>query len=56
MQDAAEAHIVADRSIWTGRVTALCGFTRESGEYDMHYFFPAGPLCPDCKRLHKEDR
>lgn len=54
MSDAAEAHFIAERSIWTGRVTALCGFTAEYGDYELFYLFPVGPLCPECRRIRAE--
>ncbi|MEV8615639.1 hypothetical protein AB0383_48435 [Amycolatopsis sp. NPDC051373] len=49
-------HTTAERSIWTGRITALCGATAEAGEYEVIWFAPFGPRCSECKRLAKSDR
>ncbi|MGH3631234.1 MAG: hypothetical protein ACRDRL_27800 [Sciscionella sp.] len=45
-------HVMAKRSWWSGRVTALCGWTSESGEYDTRWF--SSPSCPTCRRIHRE--
>ncbi|WP_431907295.1 hypothetical protein [Amycolatopsis thermoflava] len=47
-------HIVEEVAFWSGRVTALCGETREYGEYEMHCLFPGGPICPDCRRVRSQ--
>ncbi|MDT7723454.1 MAG: hypothetical protein QOI21_30 [Actinomycetota bacterium] len=53
MADAdAEYHITAERSYWSGSITALCGFTAESGEYTSVYFgLSFLPRCQTCQRL-----
>jgi hypothetical protein len=49
-------HIKATKSWWSGRITALCGWTREPGDYERVGWFSSLPVCPDCKRIEKKGR
>lgn len=48
-------HIQADKSWWTGRITALCGVSHGPGEYKKPLFYTM-PVCPACKRIAREGR
>lgn len=53
---AAVVHVIAKRSLWSGRVTALCGVTAEAGTYETdtwRLFKLKGPRCPVCEAMKK---
>ncbi|WP_216209164.1 hypothetical protein [Amycolatopsis aidingensis] len=51
-------HVKAKKSWWNGRVTALCGWTAEAGEYETDTWYPfgfwSGRKCPACQRIKRE--
>lgn len=47
-------HIKKSKSLWSGRVTALCGWTREAGQYRKEGWFESVATCPDCERIKKQ--
>lgn len=49
-------HLQAKRSLWSGKVTALCGKTYQPGQYHGDGLFSriTGPDCPTCQRLAKK--
>ncbi len=56
-RDEGYTHVVAERSHWSGRVTALCGDTAEPGEYNPYWFRPLfANWCPTCRRLEKRGK
>ncbi|PFG51073.1 hypothetical protein ATK36_6346 [Amycolatopsis sulphurea] len=48
-------HVTAECSLWSGRITAVCGVSAEAGGYEVFHVFGFGPRCPDCRRLSDRD-
>jgi hypothetical protein len=52
-------HTTAKRSWWDGRITAVCGATAESGDYQTDtwtLFGFSGPRCPACQRIDRDGK
>ncbi|PXY32113.1 hypothetical protein [Prauserella muralis] len=55
-KDQGLVHVTARKSLWSGRIWALCGATQTAGNYETdtwRLFGLPGSRCPACERIKK---